>query len=307
MGKGCAPFLIMIYTFISLFILIPILVYQLVNPPCQKDIIQTLPCDANLSQIQSDQPIFLQGCNFKTQTQAKWTCDRIPVSGSKYKSCKLDTKRSLLSNRNLRPGAGGGGINPNSKKKKKIYIVDMYKRTSIQLYNSTISNIVLPKQITNTISNIPYVKNRLPSNYNGCCEKLENTITKKNTVSNIQISILASYDNKTETFIVKDNDSCFNVRIGHRYLWQVNSFNSTEPLILASLIPLPFILTLLLIICCLFTKEFFITLTNCFSTFPSKLCCNFFSKSAFGKAEPKLNTDIDKKQKVLQLGKLTYV
>ena len=71
-------------------------------------------------------------------------------------------------------------------------------------------------------------------------------ITTYTSLTDIKLSILARYDNHTNSFHDNTEDSCFNVQVGDRHLWQVNAEDNTEAILVIGGIGF-FILSLL---CC---------------------------------------------------------
>jgi len=242
------------YLFLVIFILVPIVIYQLINPPCQKNIIKNLDCDSDFSRI-NNEVVFLKGCKFKTILNTTWECIPEITKNKDYKDCKKNNERHLNKiNRNLRAGAGGGGINPSSKKKKSL-LVYVYNRSIIKTNDSKISHIPLPDEITKDIIFNDKMKTYLPQKWKGCCENIGETINEQNSILEVTISLLGTFNNNTQSFI-NNNDSCFNFQNGNIHLWQVNIHKTTMSLLIIILLPIPLIMMSILILLYLNIKEY---------------------------------------------------
>ena len=223
----------------SNFILLPIGIYRLIVPPCDRDKIVEIPCEKlDLVTSSDDFIYYLHGCQITTTSIATYECQNFKTRYDNLKQCGISS-RLLLNRRKLRAGAGGGGIHPKSKKKK--YTVNAYTLINTQYKNTLLNS---KKCVLHPLEDKfkHFYQMKMPA-YMGCCDNITN-ITYTETELTFPFTLIGKYNNESGF----DTDSCFNVRIGDIQLWQINMKENTLIILILGFMGL-FYLSIICIVC----------------------------------------------------------
>lgn len=207
---------ILSFLFASNFILLPIGIYRLIFPPCDRNIITEIPCDKLHLVTGSENIYYLHGCQITTTNTATYECQTFSTRSNTFKQCETSS-RLLLSGRKLRSGAGG--IHPKSKKKKS-FVANAYSQINTHYENTLLNNktfVLYP--LEHKFRHFHQMK--MPE-YMGCCNNIT-SITSVKKELHFPFSLIGRYNNESG-FV---DDTCFNLMIGDIHERRMNMKENT--------------------------------------------------------------------------------